>query len=249
MGPEALCFFVVRPSVCMCVCALHVFACIHVESFSTSLLSTSSCICIADQCRFAYFVVIILFCIYIRDVNSWEIAFPGQESQFPGIDRDSLFHPSTYLLLARSESDRRRGCEGGGERGDRRPVEDAGPHRRVRTTDQQRAVLHPKRHTMIRGARSGKCNGRSAPGRQAGESTITTLSSATHTKPFDHILLLLVIGWWIEYEPASQVSFVIAHEYVFVLNVLEHQQLTTNIQTAQHDLGSTFTSIPVFTEL
>ena len=83
----------------------------------------------------------------IRNVNSREIAFPGQESQFPGIDRDSLFHPSTYLLVARSESDRRRGCEGGGERGDCRPVEDAGPHRRVRTTDQQRAVVHPKHHT------------------------------------------------------------------------------------------------------
>ena len=99
MGPEALCFFVVRPSVCMCLCALHVFACIHVESFSTSLLSTSSCICIADQCRFAYFVVIILFCIYIRDVNSREITFPGQELQFPGLYRDSRFRPITYFYL------------------------------------------------------------------------------------------------------------------------------------------------------
>jgi len=28
-----------------------------------------------------------------RDVNSREIAFPGRESQFPGLDRDSRFRP------------------------------------------------------------------------------------------------------------------------------------------------------------
>jgi len=27
---------------------------------------------------------------YCRDVNSREIAFPGRESQFPGLDRDSI---------------------------------------------------------------------------------------------------------------------------------------------------------------
>jgi len=35
----------------------------------------------------------------IRDVNSREIAFPGRESQFPGLDRDSRFRLSTYFYL------------------------------------------------------------------------------------------------------------------------------------------------------
>ena len=50
-----------------------------------------------------------------RDVNSREIAFPGWQSQFPGLDRDSRFRPST----AWSELDRRQGSEGW--RGDHRP--------------------------------------------------------------------------------------------------------------------------------
>jgi len=32
------------------------------------------------------------------DVNSREIAFLGQEMQFPGLDRDSRFRPIMYLL-------------------------------------------------------------------------------------------------------------------------------------------------------
>ena len=32
-----------------------------------------------------------------RDVNSREIAFLGRESQFPGLDGNSRFRPSTYL--------------------------------------------------------------------------------------------------------------------------------------------------------
>ena len=38
---------------------------------------------------------------------------PGK-SQFPGLDRDSPFRPSTYLLPAWTELDHQRGCEGGG---------------------------------------------------------------------------------------------------------------------------------------
>jgi len=33
-----------------------------------------------------------------RDVNSLEIAFPGLDSQFQGLDRDYRFRPSMYLL-------------------------------------------------------------------------------------------------------------------------------------------------------
>ena len=48
-----------------------------------------------------------------RDVNSREIAFPGRESQFPGLHRDSRFRPSTYLLPTWSVWDGQRGREGG----------------------------------------------------------------------------------------------------------------------------------------
>jgi len=37
--------------------------------------------------------------LMIRDVNSWEIAFPGREAQFPGLDQDSRFRPSTAYLF------------------------------------------------------------------------------------------------------------------------------------------------------
>jgi len=52
-------------------------------------------------------------CNLIRDVTSREIAFPGREMRFPGLDRDSRLCSSTYLLLARSKTDRRPGPEGG----------------------------------------------------------------------------------------------------------------------------------------
>ena len=61
-----------------------------------------------------------------RDVNSWEIAFPG-------LDQDSRFHLSTW-----SELDRRQGHEGGGviasqSRHCSQPM--LGPHRHLRTID------------------------------------------------------------------------------------------------------------------
>jgi len=40
-----------------------------------------------------------LISVVTRDVNSREIVFPGWESQFPGLDRDSRFRPSTYFYL------------------------------------------------------------------------------------------------------------------------------------------------------
>ena len=58
--------------------------------------------------------------IQIRDVNSREIAFPG-------LDWDSQFRPSAYLLPAWSELDRRQGRKGGGS--DRQPAPDAVPGR------------------------------------------------------------------------------------------------------------------------
>jgi len=61
------------------------------------------------------------------DVDSQEIAFPGQKTQFPGLDQDSWFHPSVYLLLVWLELDRRQECKGG--RGDRQPVPDTIPGR------------------------------------------------------------------------------------------------------------------------
>ena len=47
--------------------------------------------------------------VIVRGVNSLEIAFPGRESQFPGLDRDSRFRPSTYFHLR----DQSWGREGG----------------------------------------------------------------------------------------------------------------------------------------
>jgi len=65
---------------------------------------------VSNHCRhFVYH----LWVLESRDVNSWEIAFPGRESQFPGLDRDFRFRPSTYHLPTRSELDRRWGARGG----------------------------------------------------------------------------------------------------------------------------------------
>jgi len=67
-----------------------------------------------------------------RDVNSLKIAFPGLDSQFPGLDRDSRFRPSMYLLpYMLTEVWSQAGvCRGGS---DYRPVPDAEPHRRLKT--------------------------------------------------------------------------------------------------------------------
>ena len=61
-------------------------------------------------------------CTCVRDVNSREIAFPGRESQFPDLDRDSQFHPSTKYFYLRDHS--RVGSPAGARRrgDDRRPV-------------------------------------------------------------------------------------------------------------------------------
>ena len=53
------------------------------------------------------------------DVNSREMAFLGRESQFPGLDLDSLFRPSTYFYLRDRSWIAGGGAKGG--RGDHRP--------------------------------------------------------------------------------------------------------------------------------
>ena len=49
---------------------------------------------ITEEWRQLYFLM--NWSMHIRDVNSQEIAFPGRESQFPGLDRDSWFCLSMY---------------------------------------------------------------------------------------------------------------------------------------------------------
>ena len=71
-----------------------------------------------------------------RDVNSREIAFLGRESIVPGLDWDSRFRPSRYLLPAWSELDHRRGAKGEGQSlagpwRHSRPM--PGPHRSIDT--------------------------------------------------------------------------------------------------------------------
>jgi len=58
-----------------------------------------------DRKRILVSVLYASFCLFLccyvvlRDVNSREMAFPGRESQFPGLDRDSRFRPSKYFYL------------------------------------------------------------------------------------------------------------------------------------------------------
>jgi len=57
-----------------------------------------------------------------RDVNSREIAFPGRESQFPGLDQDSI-SPDYVLFAGVIGVGSLAGARRGGD--DRRPVSDA----------------------------------------------------------------------------------------------------------------------------
>ena len=52
-----------------------------------------------------------------RDVNSREIAFPGRESQFPGLDQNSQFRPNRYFYVRD-----RSWIAGGGTRRGRSPA-------------------------------------------------------------------------------------------------------------------------------
>jgi len=100
--------------------------------------------------------------LLIRDVNSWEIAFPERESQFPGLDRDSRFRPSTYFHL-------RDGSLAGARRGGAITG---------RTRRHSRPTMGPQRRLWMiniagggyRGSATGEAQRPSAPGRQAGES-------------------------------------------------------------------------------
>ena len=49
--------------------------------------------------------------------------------------------------------------------------------------------------------------------------------SATHSEPLHHVLLNLTVGRDVQNQTPGQVSFVITHENVFILDVLQHQQL------------------------
>ena len=110
-----------------------------------------------------------ILAFHIRDVNSREIAFPVREMQFPGLDRDSRFHPSTYLLPAWLES-------AGARRGGRSPAGPwhrtlpvPGPRCRLWTIDRHRRQWCTQSVTKrpggdTEGAQPGKHNGRLAPG-------------------------------------------------------------------------------------
>lgn len=47
----------------------------------------------------------------------------------------------------------------------------------------------------------------------------------SHPQPLHHVLLYLAVSRDVQDEPARQVSLVVAHEHVFVLDVFQHQQL------------------------
>jgi len=86
---------------------------------------------------------------YVYLVNV--IAFPGSKSQFPGLDRDSRFRPSTYLRRNRSW------IVGGGAW----VVGDAGPHCRLRTITQP-VVACPKHRKTAGGRVREECDRSSA---------------------------------------------------------------------------------------
>jgi len=77
-----------------------------------------------------------------RHVNSREIAFPGRESQVPGLDRDSRFRPSMYFCLRDRSWIAGGGAKGAGNhRLDPAPFpDDDGTHRR-RTWPNNRPTL------------------------------------------------------------------------------------------------------------
>ena len=111
--------------------------------------------------------------VTIRDVNSSEVAFPGGESQFPGLDRYSRFRPSTYFYLHDRSWIAGGGAKGG--RGDHRPdpapfPADDGTHRRLRTINIVGSGAPKMAGGRVRGSATGKAQRPSAPGRQAGES-------------------------------------------------------------------------------
>ena len=87
----------------------------------------------------------------ISDVNSREIAFPGRESQYPGLDRDSIspeYIPFTCVIGVGSPAGVRR------EWGDRRPV---GWHAQ-------------NGRGKVRGSATGQAQRPSAPRRRVGAS-------------------------------------------------------------------------------
>jgi len=90
-----------------------------------------------------------------RDVNSREIAFPGRESQFPGLDRDSRFRPSTYFYLCDRSWIAGGGREGGAITGwtQRRSRPMTGPHRRLRTINIVGSGAPKTAGGSVRGAR------------------------------------------------------------------------------------------------
>lgn len=49
----------------------------------------------------------------------------------------------------------------------------------------------------------------------------------SYPEPLHHVLLDLAVCWDVQDEPTGKVGFVVAHEHVFVLDILQHQQLQT----------------------
>lgn len=44
---------------------------------------------------------------------------------------------------------------------------------------------------------------------------------SSYPEPLHHVLLYLAVGWDVQDEPTGQVGFVVAHENIFVLDILQ----------------------------
>lgn len=57
-------------------------------------------------------------------------------------------------------------------------------------------------------------------------------ADGSHPEPLHHVLLDLAVSRDVQDEATRQVSLVITHEHVFVLDVLQHQQLQEEVCSA-----------------
>ena len=112
-----------------------------------------------------------------RDVNSTEIAFPGPESQFPGLHRASRFRPSTTYRLPFTGVIRVGSLWGEGKKRGRSPAglqccsrPTPGPHRLIDVAGGGEPETSQNGWGATGGARPGTRSGRSACGRRARES-------------------------------------------------------------------------------
>jgi len=51
------------------------------------------------------------------------------------------------------------------------------------------------------------------------------MEGITHSQPLHHVLFNLTVGRNVQNQAPSQVSFVVTHEHVFILDVLQDQEL------------------------